>query len=185
MKTLALATLAFAVALPALAQTPTAPPPSKPAGHSSKGKWFVGGGLGASFGTVDTLSIAPMIGYRVVPRVDVGAQIFYSWLNDGRYSPSISTNDYGMTLFTRVRLIAHLFVEADALYSNYEYITGTGTTTRDTYTTFLAGGGYSVPLGHGASFYVSALYDFGYNNDDPYQPYDNPWRVQAGASIGF
>jgi opacity protein-like surface antigen len=184
MKRLAFAAGALAMALPALAQSPEMPPPSAPA-HAVTKRWFVGGGFGATFGTVDSIMVAPMIGMHVVPRVDVGTQLYYRWSKDGRFSPSLSTNDYGLTLFTRVRVVFHLFLEADYEYTNYEYATGVGTTTRSTYNTFLAGGGYAVPLGHGASFYVSALYDFGYDSNDPFRPYDNPWRIQVGAAIGF
>jgi hypothetical protein len=184
MKRVALAAVAFAVALPVLAQTPEAPPPPPEPKHSTKGKWFVGGSFGASFGTVESVTISPLIGYRVVPRVEIGTQLYYRWAKDGRYSPSVSTNDYGATLFTRVRVIAQFFLEGDLQYTNYQYFTGTDTF-RDTYTTFLAGGGYAVPLGHNASFYVSALYDFGYDSNDPYRPYGTPWRVSVGAAVGF
>jgi hypothetical protein len=128
--------------------------------------------------------IAPMVGFHVVPRFDVGTQLYYRWSDDGRYSPSVSTNDYGVTLFARARVIAQFFLEADIQYTNYEYFVGTGTI-RDNYTTFLAGAGYGIPLGHNASFYVSALYDFGYDANDQFRPYDDPWRIQVGAAVGF
>lgn len=178
----ALAALAVAATLPAVAQSPDAPPPQQP--HSMKGRWFAGGSFGASFGTVDSIWVSPMIGLHVTKRVDVGLQLFYRWIDDGRYSPDITTNDYGTTLFVRGRVIQNFFLEGDVQFTSYEYPTGTGTT-RANYNSFLAGAGYSVPLGHGASFYVSALYDFGYDANDPYLPYDNPWRVSIGAAVGF
>ena len=178
---LAFAAAAFAATLPALAQSSELPPAP---GHSTKHRWFVGGSFGATFGTVDSVSISPLVGLHVVPRFDVGVQLFYRWVHDGRYSPSITTNDYGTTLFARVRVVANFFVEADAQFSSYEYPTGTGTA-RDSYNSFLAGVGYAVPLGHNASFYVSALYDFGYNANAAYVPYDNPLRISIGAAVGF
>src|SRR5262245_12900920 len=78
---------------PAPAPTPApeeAPPPPK---HSGADKWFVGGGVGATFGTVDTISVAPLVGYHVVPRFDIGAQLFYQWVDDSRYSPDLKTSD--------------------------------------------------------------------------------------------
>jgi hypothetical protein len=184
MKRLALAALALAAVIPAMAQSPEPPPPQAPT-HSMKDRWFVGGGLGASFGTVDSIALAPMIGLHVVPRFDVGTQLYYRWVKDGRYSPSVSTNDYGVTLFARARVVAQLFLEADYQYTNYEYLTAPGSTSRATYNSFLAGAGYAIPLGHGASFYMSALYDFGYDANDPYLPYDSPWHVSIGAMVGF
>jgi len=185
---LCLAAATLVATMPALAQTAEPAPPAHPPKH----RWFVGGAFGATFGTVDSVSISPLVGCHVVPRVDVGLQLFYRWVNDGRYSPSVTTNDYGITLFSRVRVVSNFFLEGDVQLSSYEYPTATSTpegtvygTTRSNYNTFLAGAGYSVPLGHNASFYVSALYDFGYNSDSEYVPYDNPWRISIGAAVGF
>jgi len=200
MRRLAIAIVLF-TALQAAAQTPapvppppqpdpppaqeSAPPPPKPAKHSGPSKWFAGGGFGLAFGTVDYITVAPMIGYHVIPRFDVGTQLYYSWVDDGRYSPSVETNDYGATLFARFRVFRQFFLEADYQYTNYEYVTGIGTTDRANYDAFLAGGGYGIPIGGRASFYVSALYDFSYNDNDVFLPYDSPWRIQVGAMVGF
>jgi opacity protein-like surface antigen len=181
MKRLALAAFAFAAVLPAMAQSSEPVPPPK---HSMKDRWFVGGSFGASFGTVDSISVSPLVGFHVTPRFDVGLQLFYRWIDDGRYSPSITTNDYGTTLFARARVVANFFLEADIQFTSYEYPTGTGTA-RSNYNTFLAGAGYAFPLGHNASFYVSALYDFRYDANAAYVPYDSPWVIQIGAAVGF
>src|SRR5580765_4106457 len=102
---------------PAPAPQETPPPPQ----HAGPSKWFAGGGFGATFGTVDTISIAPLVGYHVVPRFDVGTQLFYQWVDDSRYSPSLKTSDYGGTLFARFRVFRSLFLEGDYQYTNYEY----------------------------------------------------------------
>ena len=208
MNRLAFAAFALAAALPVMAQSPTpppetpppaepqvaptepappaeAPPPPKPK-RSQKGKWFVGGGFGATFGSVDSISVSPMVGYHVIPRVDVGTQIFYTWINDGRYSPSVETDEWGALLFTRVRVFSRLFLEADYQYTNYEYFTGFGTQTSDaSYDSFLAGAGWGFPMGGRASFYISALYDFGYDDHSSNRPYDSAWRIQVGVGVGF
>jgi hypothetical protein len=200
----ALAAVVLALALPAVAQTPqpapptpppttpapapppeqTSPPPSPPA-SSWKSRLFVGGAFGATFGTVDSIYVAPLVGFHIVPRFDMGVQPFYRWVDDSRYSPSISTNDYGATVFARVRVFRALFLEADYEYTNYEYPNIGGGTSRANYDAFLAGAGYAIPIGGRAAFYVSALYDFSYNANNPNLPYDNPWRVQVGATVGF
>jgi len=190
-KKAALASLVLALTLPAFAQTPDptapAPPPPEPATPKSSigSRFFFGGGVGASFGTIDYVEIAPLVGFRVVPRFDLGLQPFYRWTDDGRYSPSISTTDYGANIFARVRIVQGFFGEADYQHTNYEYPNSAGGTTRDTYNAFLAGGGYTVPLGKNAGLYFSALYDFTYDGNDPNRPYDSPVRFQIGASVGF
>ena len=195
MKKLSLAAAALAFALPLYAQTsdppspdpvpqPTPAPettPKSPVLH----RFFFGGGVGASFGDVDYIEVAPLVGFKVLPRFDLGVQPFYRWIDDGRYSPSVTTSDYGATLFARVRVWAGLFVEGDYQFTSYEYPNPGGGTTRDTYNTFLAGGGYAFPVASHVGLYVSALYDFSYDSNDTNRPYDSPVRVQVGVSVGF
>ena len=194
MKKAASAALVLAFAFPAFAQTPDptapAPPPPPPPESATPepsvaSRFFFGGGVGASFGTIDYVEVAPLVGFQVVPRFDLGLQPFYRWTDDGRYSPSVATTDYGTNIFARVRIFRGFFAEADYQYTNYEYPNSVGGTTRDTYNAFLAGGGYTVPLGRNVGMYFSALYDFTYDGNDPYRPYDSPVRFQIGASVGF
>jgi hypothetical protein len=134
MKPLALVLLLFVTVPPVLAQAPDpAAPPSEDAPKPSFGqRVFVGGGVAAGFGTVDFVALSPLVGFHVVPRLDLGVQPFYRWTRDGRYSPSVSTTDYGGAVFARVHIIKGLFGEADYEYSNYEYYTG-GVSARDTH----------------------------------------------------
>jgi hypothetical protein len=188
-KTLAVAALVLAFALPASAQAPEpAEPPAEAPAHPKppvRDRFFFGGGIGATFGTVDYVEVAPLIGVRVVPRFDVGFQPFYRWTNDSRYSPQVSTTDYGARLFGRVIIVKNFFAEVDYQYTNYEYANGFGGTTRAANNAFLAGGGYSVPIGHNAGMYFSALYDFSYDDNNVYYPYDSPVQLQFGFSVGF
>jgi hypothetical protein len=192
MKTIALAALVFLFAIQARAQAPPPPPPpGEPAAEApvharppAPDRFFFGGGFGLMFGSVDYIEVAPLIGVHVVPRFDVGFQPFYRWTDDHRYSPSVSTTDYGGRVFGRVRIVKSFFAEADYQYTSYEYANGLGGTTRDSISAFLAGGGYSIPLGRNAGMYFSALYDFSYNSNS-YYPYDSPVQFQIGFSAGF
>lgn len=193
MKKLLIAAAALTFALPLFAQTdpPSPDPVPQPTPVPEKQKspvlkrFFFGGGVGASFGDVDYIEVAPLVGFKVLPRFDLGLQPFYRWIDDGRYSPSVTTSDYGATLFARVRVIAGFFVEGDYQGTSYEYPNAGGGTTRDTYNAFLAGGGYAFPLGGHVGFYASALYDFSYDGNDINRPYDSPVRLQVGVSVGF
>jgi hypothetical protein len=193
MKTLWIGAAVPTFALPLFAQTDPPPPDPVPEPTPAPAKqkspvlkrFFFGGGVGASFGDVDYIEVAPLVGFKVLPRFDLGLQPFYRWIDDGRYSPSVTTSDYGATLFARVRVIAGFFVEGDYQFTSYEYPNAGGGTTRDTYNAFLAGGGYAIPLGGHVGFYVSALYDFSYDGNDINRPYDSPVRVQVGVAVGF
>src|SRR5262245_52570965 len=72
---------------------PTTPPPTTPP-PAPKSDWrshlFVGGGIGLSFGTIDYVEIAPIVGYRFHPRVSAGLGLLWRYRDDSRYSPSIT-----------------------------------------------------------------------------------------------
>ena len=200
MKRLAVYLLLLVIALPALAQTPEptptptptpeqAPPPPP---QQKQKSWFVshlffGGGVGASFGDVDYVEVAPMVGLQIIPRFGVGVQPFYQWTEYGIYSPSVETSDYGARVFARFRVWGGLFAEADYEYTNYEYpiAPGTTSTTRGSYDAFLVGGGYHFGIGGKVGMYASALYDLNYDDDDPFRPYDSAIRYSVGVSVGF
>jgi hypothetical protein len=146
---------------------------------------FFGGGVGAAFGTVDYVAVSPLVGFHVVPRLDVGIQPFYSWTKDGRYSPSVSTTNYGASVFARVPIFRGLFAEADYEYASYQYALAVGGTAREGHDAVLAGAGYSFGAGRNVGVYFLALYDFMYNSDQVYLPYDSPVRFQVGVSVGF
>ena len=168
----------------ALAQSTPAQPPN-PQPPSVRDKFFFGGGLGLSFGDVDYVEIAPLVGYRFLPKLDGGMQVFYRWVNDGRYPEDIETDEYGADLFARYFVLPSIFLEGAYEFINYEFVLPSLDTERDTANSFLAGGGYSQPIGHGAGFYFSALYNFSYDENDLTSPYGDAWRVQAGVTVGF
>jgi hypothetical protein len=188
-KKLAVAVALLALTLPAIAQSPEpqapAPEPAAKTAPSVRSRFFFGGGVGLAFGAVDYLEIAPLVGFKAAPRLDLGVQPFYRWTNDGRYGTSVEYTDYGARLFARVRIVSNFFAEADYQFTSYEYLDINGGTARASYNAFLAGGGYTVPLGGHAGLYFSALYDFSYDANDPYSAYDSPVQFQVGASVWF
>ncbi|HUC43518.1 MAG TPA: hypothetical protein VMR65_05735 [Candidatus Sulfotelmatobacter sp.] len=184
-------------ALPAAAQetppaTPPPPPPAPPPAaappEAPKQPWtkklFFGGGLGVTFGNVESVYIAPMIGYRVVPRFGIGLQPFYRYANYDLYGSSTKTHDYGTDVFARVHLFRGLFAEGRYEWMSYEYVSAPNVTARTSDSYWMLGAGYSIGAGP-ASVYFSALYNFSYDSNDPFRPYDSPWVVQVGASVGF
>lgn len=168
--------------LPVFAQT--APPPGAPPPPAPQ-KFFFGGGLGLSFGEVDYIELAPLVGYRFLPELDGGIQLIYQYQNDSRYPEDISLSNYGASLFTRYFILPSIFLQAEYEFLNYEYVLPNLNTDRDNFNSFLAGGGYSQPIGHGAGFYFSALYNFSYDDSDFPSPYTDPWSVHAGVTVGF
>ena len=150
---------------------------------SSRSNIFYGGGISASFGTVDYVELSPMIGIHLDSRTSVGTSILYRYRNDDRNNRTVTTNDYGASLFARYRIIPSFYIEADYEYLDHEYYSGSSNTERRQYHSFLAGGGMSSPISSNAAMYMSVLYNFSYEEDD--SPYGDPWVVRFGVSVGF
>ena len=189
--------LSLVLSTASFAQVPEPAPPTTPAPESApapvkekssiKDKLFVGGGVGLSFGTVDYVSIAPLVGFRLAPRFDLAIQPFYSYTKDSRYSPEFSASNYGADLLGRVRIVQNFFAEARIEWISYEYLDTFGQSSRQSDTYPMAGLGYTIGAGRaGISF--SALYNFGYDSNGlygAYGPYDSPVIYQVGVSVGF
>ena len=164
---------------PPLATIPLAPKPRR---------WFFGGGIGASFGDVDYIEVTPFVGYRINPKTATGVGFLYRYRNDDRYGREISTSDYGFNLFGRYKIYQPLFVHGEYELLSYEFLTTNGFEDRELFSSFFAGGGISQPLGkspESPAFFMLALYNFSHDGDDFPQPYDTPWSVRVGVSMGF
>ncbi len=195
MKKPLLATFLLLAPLLASAQEepPTPPPPPVPVAAPEplpprpplRDRFFFGGGVGLAFGDVDWVEVSPLVGFRVTPRLDAGLSLMYRWRSDDRYEPSLDTSDYGGTLFGRFRIVPNVFLEADWESINWEYVNSDLSTDRETTTSILAGGGYYQPLGGRAGLSVSVLYNFSYDEDDPFEPYGSPYVFRVGFGVGF
>ncbi len=146
---------------------------------------FYGGGIGLSFGTIDYIEVAPMIGIQVTDRFSTGINLLYRYRDDSRYSPSLSTNDYGGGVFARYHVFPTLFAQTEYEYLNFEYYDFGGNKDSDNYSSFLVGGGLSQPVGHNVALNAVVLYNFSYSESDLFRPYDSPWIVRVGVSAGF
>jgi hypothetical protein len=169
-----------AVATPPPAPEPPPPPPPSPASRI-----FYGGGVGLSFGDVDYIEIAPMIGFKVTPRTHLGVSLLYRYRDDNRYDPDLTTSDYGGSVFARYFPFGGFFLQGEYEWVSYEYPYTDGSSDRQGDSNFLAGGGFSQAMGAHASFYVSGMYNFSYDGNDPFEPYDSPWVFRVGVGFGF
>lgn len=163
-----------------LAATPP-PPPASP----WKDRMFFGGGLGFGFGDVDFVSVEPLVGFRLHPKVSVGTSFLYRYVSDSRFPDDIHTNDYGARAFVQFFPVPNFFGQVEYEYLDYEYVLPTLDTARTSAGSVFVGGGVSQPLGHNAAFFASTLYNLSYDDEDPTSPYDSPWVVRAGVSVGF
>jgi hypothetical protein len=151
-----------------------------------KDRVFVGGGLGLSFSTYyNFFSVSPLIGYKVTPKLATGIQFQYRYTSYKIYTPKVTTNDYGISPFVRYAIYNPFFLHAEYEYLNYEYPGSGSESIRKGFNSFLAGGGLFQPVGRHAGFYLLALYNFSYRNNDQFSPYSSPLILRAGITAGF
>ncbi len=154
-------------------------------GMPVKDRIVTGGGVGLGFGSVqDYFSVSPMIGYRLTARLLAGTGLTYRYTNYKVVKPSIRLNDYGVSPFARFTVYRNIFIQTEYEYLNYEFPVTIAETTRRSFDSFMAGGGFIQPLGDRLAFYVMALYNFSYTEQTQYSPYDSPWVIRAGINIG-
>jgi len=139
---------------------------------------YYGGYVTMWFGNPFRVGVFPLIGYRVTPKLSLGVEAGYEYLNyDG---PAGSTSNYGGALFARYRIIPQFYLHGEGRYINY----GSLTTSDRTWVPFiLLGGGLVQRLGPRTSAYVEALFDVLQDDSSPYENWD-PF-IRVGIAVGF
>jgi hypothetical protein len=156
--------------------------PEKP---TFRERMFFGGGGSISFGTAfDYISISPLLGYKLTPKVATGLYLTYRYTNYKTYTPNVATTDYGVSPFIRLKVYGPFFLHTEYEYLNFEYPITSTETARASYSSFLGGGGFFQPVGNRAGLYASALYNFSYQANG-YSPYTSPIIIRAGITVGF
>jgi len=170
-------------------------------GWYKESKLYFGGNLGLSFGTYTYVEIAPLVGYRITPRLSAGLGPKYMYIKESNY---YETNIYGAKTFALFSIfkninetinigIGDIFVYGESEFFNVEpghYVTvyyppayfpdldylvpkyiKYQKDSRRWLNVTLIGGGLRFPLGGRAGFSIMALWDVTQN---PYYSYSNP-----------
>ena len=143
-------------------------------------KVVVGGGFGASFGTITNIDLSPSIGYKVKDFWLAGVGTRYVYFSDKRFNPAFTTNIYGGGPFTQL-----YFLESFLVHSEYEFLNVEQLDSFEERTfiqSWLVGGGYRSSIGGGNSFAsFIVLFDL---IQDANSPYTNPiFRVNFGFGL--
>lgn len=167
----------------------TEPPPKRSRKAPLTHRMYVGGWLGAAFGSdVDFVEAAPELGFRVSRKFHLGGSLVYRYRNDKRFDPELSTSDLGGSLFGRYFVYAPLYLQAGVEQLNWEFIgrlpDGSLTTVDADHTAILVGPGFALPMGERVATYMSILYDLNYDNQGP-NPYERPWLIRVGIGVGL
>jgi hypothetical protein len=159
---------------------------------SAESRWYYGGNIGFSFwNDYFYLGVYPLVGYKVTPKLSLGAKIGYAYISDDRYEPfpALNTSNYGASIFSRYRIIPQLYAHAEFAYWSYENISSFNTV-NNTYNTerywvpyLLLGGGYSQNIGPNVWLFAEVLFDVINDENSPYES-GEPF-ISFGAGVGF
>jgi len=164
-------------------------PQNNPTGES---KWYYGGNIGFSFwNDYFYLGVYPLVGYKVTPKLSLGAKVGYAYISDDRYepAPALNTSNYGGSLFSRFRVIPQIYLHAEFAYWSYENVSSYNRD-ENTYITerywipfLFLGGGLSQQLGPNTWAFVEVLFDVINDDNSPYESGD-PF-ISFGVGVGF
>jgi len=144
-------------------------------------KVFIGGSLGFSFGSVASIRINPLVGYRLTPKLSAGLTGLYEYNSYDTYYGRQSYNNYGGSVFSRFRVIPQLYAHAEFSYISYEKIVLGADRTGVPF--LFLGGGYAQRLGGNTYAYAQILFDVLQDKNSPYADWEPFYSV--GVSIGF
>lgn len=150
---------------------------------------YIGGGLGFGISSYSTsLMVAPVVGYRLTPSIDIGGRFNYTYYHYKDEPYKFSTNNYGLAGFARYYLFFFndLFIHAEYEALNYEvldYFTpdNEAITERLWVSSLFLGGGYRQWIGQNSFVGISVLWNV---LDNLNSPYSNPiFRIGVGVGI--
>lgn len=140
-------------------------------GNNVLDKLYFGGGFGLSAGSWGTsVSVSPIVGYRLIPRVSVGVGASYTYYKFQSGIYDYSDNRWGGQVFTQVALFKNLFGWLSYEFINYSY--NGDQNDRRVAERVPLGLGYRMPLGRRGAFNVLGAYDLLHTSSSAYR---SPW----------
>ena len=162
--------------------------PFKP--ESQNSKVYYGGNVGLRFwNNYFYLGVYPMVGYKITPKLSIGAKIGYVYIRDRRYTSAYNSSNYGGSIFLRYRILPELYAHAEYVYFSYDHIisynplTNTFNTKRLWIPFLLLGGGYSQMISPNVWAFAEVLFDVINDPNSPYKSGD-PF-ISVGVGVGF
>ncbi len=144
---------------------------------------FFGGSFGLTFGSYFSLRVMPLVGYRVNPQLSVGAKVGYEYFRDKHNNFTITSHNYGGSVFTQFRIVPQLYVHGEFAYINYDEYFIRNSHDRDWVPFLLLGAGFRQKVGRTSWAFVEVLFDVLQSNKSPYDAWDP--RISFGVSTGF
>jgi hypothetical protein len=163
--------LPLLLALPAAGQQPDSTAKEAPAAPPAQGNVFYGGTIGLSFGSYFRVSLQPLVGYNFNKMFSGGLKLGYEYIQDSRSDPTVTWNNYGASVFGRLRFIPQAYLHAEFAYANYGAKTANHETERIWVPFIYLGAGYYHSLSRSTALFVEVLFDVLQDKNSPYEPW--------------
>ncbi len=149
----------------------------------NKSKLYYGGYLNLSIGSYTVIGATPLVGYKISPKFSVGGQLSYEYVADKRYNNDYKTSNYGLSIFSRYRVVPQLYVHAEFSEMNYKLYNYMGGSNREWVPFLWLGGGYSQPITQNTWLNAQVLFDVINDENSPYKEWEPYFSV--GFGVGF
>lgn len=158
----------------------------KPRNESILSRMDFGGSIGAQFGDVTFIELAPIASYRVTEKFHAGLGLTYQYYKVNYNGvPDYSSSAYGGSVFMRYFIWGDLFAHAEyaPLYITnfYDYSIPIPEYRNVWAQDVLLGGGYRQWIGQKAFMSLMLLFNI---NESLYSPYSNP-IIRIGFGLGI
>lgn len=144
---------------------------------------YYGGNVGASFGTLTSVQLAPIVGYRFTTKLSAGLGYTFIYLNDKSSNFSMTVN--GGNIFSRYFVYDNIFLHTslEELFYNVPPGFTLDGKTNFAQTNVYVGGGYRQPIGDRGAFLIMLLYNIN-QSASSFSLYSNP-QITVGFGFGF
>jgi hypothetical protein len=172
-------------------ENPTPAPPPPPLNnqspiapkdfHSFKERLYVGGNVGAWFGSSTYINISPLVGCKVTKELSFGVTGTYNYFSQTYNGQKFVSTIYGGGVFGRYLVFENFFAQVGAERLSVLDYTSPIPNSRAWVDNILVGGGLRQKFSDNGSFVAAIFYNV---NQTPLSPYPNP-IIQIGFNIGL
>lgn len=146
-----------------------------------KDRLYVGGNVGASFGSITYISLQPILGCQINKKFSVGVGATYNYYSQNFGGSKFVSTIYGGNAFARYMILDYLFAQAGWDKLSVPDYFSPNINSRRWVDNILVGGGYRQAFSDKGAFVAAIFYNI---NQNDYSPYQNP-IIQIGFNIGL
>lgn len=149
-----------------------------------KSRIYYGGYVTLNFSSnYSVIGAQPLLAYKLTPKLSIGTQLSYEYVNDKRYKIDQSGSNYGFSVFSRYRVMPRLYAHTEFSLMSYKWFYSDGSDDRKMAPMFFVGGGYSQPISKNVYLNAQVLFDVLNHENSPYNDWDPYFSI--GIGVGF